>query len=399
MRVWSRIRRDEKGASIVIIGVSLLAVFGAAVLSVDAGNMWQSRRNIITASDASAHQEARTAALLGGDQACQDGGAWEDILAENAGSDVNPIDCEVVPVGDDGAGYVVVEADQPVDFRFAPILGIGDSNAFSLSAAQHGFTDTIEEGLRPMAFCAQNSDVQEWIDGTGTGDPYHAANVYHLTWTKDNPDACGGDDTPGNWGWMDLDSGSNQNADNKTWVESGYGDENCSNGCSGEVKIGECDTGQSADQQDGCDGTTGARAANNDHDCGQQSTLGAALDCLIDSGEVFFVPVYESATGNGSTADFEVVQFLGVRLIDFCLTSNGKCEDGHGDPDHTDYPGGDSLEDYFDLEFVDAIVSGTCCLSAPPGGIDTGLQTITLCGVDHDPLGETALEERCAFDE
>src|SRR5438876_282683 len=43
---------------------------GAMMLSIDAGNMWQTRRNLITATDASALDAARRAAIDGPASAC-----------------------------------------------------------------------------------------------------------------------------------------------------------------------------------------------------------------------------------------------------------------------------------------------------------------------------------------
>lgn len=393
MGLWRRFRDDERGSSLVILGVSLLAIFGAATLTLDAGNLWQSRRNIITATDATAHQEARAAALDGPDFACGEGEAapWLLLLQDNAGMDVTPVACELVEVSD-GAGYVAVEAEQPVDFRFAPIFGIGDSDAFSMSAAQYGFMDTIREGLRPMAFCLENGDIQEWINGGGTGDPDHDAGVYHLTWTKDAPAACGDSDAPGNWGWTDLNGHENSNDDEKAWVKDGYSEDNAGGG-SGQVEIGGCDTAQ---ETDSCEAAPGQRSGRPD-ECGE-STIGGALSCLVQTGEVFWIPIYDVVDcdgGGGANCNYHVVQFLGVRLVDFCLTANGRCngQGGHVDPDTGEQ------EDYFDFEFVDSVASGSCCLSSPPSDIDTGVRTIRLCGTDHDPLAADALDARCSFDE
>lgn len=384
---------------VVIIGVSLLAIFSASMLSIDAGNLWQSRRNMITATDATAHQEARVAALDSPDFACQggDGAAWVTMLEGNAGTDVVPVGCELVEVSD-GSGYVVVDGKQEVDFRFAPVFGIGDSDAYSMSAAQYGFIDTIREGLRPMGFCIENTDIQEWINGGGAGDPEHDPGVYHLTWTKDAPDACGDTSAPGNWGWFDLNGHENSNDDEKDWTKNGYQDDN-SGGGSGEIAIGGCDTSQ---ERESCESAPGARSGKPD-ECASGS-MGGALSCLVETGEVFWIPIYDlvECDGGGANCDYHLAQFLGVRLVDFCLTSNGKCAgkqggkdvpEGHPDPDTG------NQEDFFDFEFVDSIASGSCCRTSAPGDIDTGVRGIEICAVDHDPLGPDVVDERCDFRE
>ncbi|HVL32592.1 MAG TPA: hypothetical protein VM600_03320, partial [Actinomycetota bacterium] len=54
-----RALRREDGVSAVIVAVSLTAIFGSAVLSVDAGSVWRQRRSIITDTDAAALAAAR----------------------------------------------------------------------------------------------------------------------------------------------------------------------------------------------------------------------------------------------------------------------------------------------------------------------------------------------------
>jgi len=45
---------SEEGITAVIVAISMVALMAALMLSVDAGNTWQTRRQIITATDPSA---------------------------------------------------------------------------------------------------------------------------------------------------------------------------------------------------------------------------------------------------------------------------------------------------------------------------------------------------------
>src|SRR5919108_3678502 len=46
--------KREDGISAVIVGIALVTLFGFAVLSVDAGSLWSTRRGLVTDTDAGA---------------------------------------------------------------------------------------------------------------------------------------------------------------------------------------------------------------------------------------------------------------------------------------------------------------------------------------------------------
>src|SRR5437867_1812948 len=98
-------KKDERGIAAVIVAISLAALFGALLLSVDAGNLWQTRRNLITATDATALDRAREAALNGSSTACSS--SWTSLLTSNGGSDVSPLACSTTGTND--TGYVAIE--------------------------------------------------------------------------------------------------------------------------------------------------------------------------------------------------------------------------------------------------------------------------------------------------
>src|SRR5919198_6605303 len=50
--------KREDGISSVIVGIAIVTLFGFAVLSVDAGSLWSTRRGLITDTDAGAHAAA-----------------------------------------------------------------------------------------------------------------------------------------------------------------------------------------------------------------------------------------------------------------------------------------------------------------------------------------------------
>ena len=64
MGVRSRIASDgERGATIVIVALALVAMFGMVVLVIDVGGLLWKRRELVNASDAAALSGAQTCAL------------------------------------------------------------------------------------------------------------------------------------------------------------------------------------------------------------------------------------------------------------------------------------------------------------------------------------------------
>ncbi len=164
MTFWGRIKDDERGVTAVVVAVTLVAIFGAAMLSVDAGNLWQSRRNMVTGTDAAALGEAQIAAL-NGTVPCGVGSDYQLQLQRNSGNAVFDPTCTpfIGPLGTnlDGTGYVTVSARKPVDVRFGGVVGVGDTAAYSSSTAQWGFIVELK-GLRPIAVCDKTANFQLW---------------------------------------------------------------------------------------------------------------------------------------------------------------------------------------------------------------------------------------------
>lgn len=385
MRARLRIHREERGISTVIVAVSLVGIIGAAMISLDAGNMWQTRRNIITGTDSTALDQAKFLAFSSDPVAlCRTATSgqlsWEDYMLRNSGGGlgVDPIACDAVSNGD-GTGYVVVQGRKEASTRFGGLFGIGNTNPYSYSAAEWGYI-TEAEGLRPMGICGENEHIQEWLafknndtpmPSTGPEHPiYSGAGVVHrIMFTKENPDACG-EDAPGNWGWMDFECNNdddtpesvcgNPNSTLVEWILNGY---------QPPVGVGDCDGdagtpgGESGDYCNGETGSSGGSVAN-------------ALQTLVDNHTKFAIPIFDTATDPpGNNTFFNMKYFVGVKLWGFQVT-------------------GDASERYFDFEFVDLVTSGNCCSPVPE--VDTGLRGITLCDVDHDGSGLPPLEAAAA---
>lgn len=394
--------QDERGISTVIAVVSLLGILSSALLSLDFGSMWSTRRRIVAGTDATALDQAIYAAKTGASQcnditgvfnpAYQD---WKNILLINtSGFVTTPAPtCTFHSVNGGGIiGYVGVEARKEADTRFGGLVGAGPTTPYSFSAARIYYPDSIE-GLRPIGICIDNSHVQEWLQYLNNGTPmpstgldhpsYLGAGVVHrITYTKDSNDSCG--DAPGNWGFQDFDGNDGGNSDDefKEWMLDGYdGLVNAPSDCDND---GSGSADQSGGVGDDCPGNPGTGAANSNQGC-DNASLGGVLVCVMSiegsppTIKEFPIVIFDTATcdtsgvsGGGNTCTFNVVRYVGVRLWGFKLT-------------------GSQHERYFDFEFIPYLASGPCCDTSPN---QTDIKAVQLCAVDHDNSGLTD-EQRC----
>lgn len=395
--------KDERGISSVVSVVSLLAIFGAAMLSIDFGNMWTTRKTIISGTDATALDQALFAAKTGTSDcnrissstfngAYQD---WTNILQLNTkGFVVGSQKCTFTGVNTGGVvGYVGVEAQKEAQTRFGALFNLGSSKPYSFSAARVYYPDSVE-GLRPIGICIDNDHVQEWLaylnsgtpmPSTGTDHPsYQGAtlSVHRITYSKDSNDDCG--DAPGNWGYQDFDGSDGGNSDEefKDWMLDGYdGLVNAPSDCDND---GTGSSDQPGGIGDECPGNPGTGSANSGQGC-SDSSLASVLTCVQSSPgsppsiKEFPIVIFDRATcatsgggGGGNTCTYNVVRFVVVRLWGFRLT-------------------GSQATRYFDFEFVPGIASGPCCDPTPN---QTDIKAVQLCAADHDTSSLT-LAQRC----
>lgn len=374
--ILDRLRRDEQGISAIMVAVSLFAIFGMVMLAVDAGNLWSTRRNLITGTDSAALAEAKALAFstippFGCD------GIWEDLLLANAGAAATPEPpgCSVVSATGT-TGYVSVQARKPAEVRFGRVLGAGDASIYSRSAAMWGIVNQ-PTGLRPIGLCLANGHVQDML---GLAVPPHLAGVdgdyaapdgtglvHHIPFSKIVGDECG-NTVPGNFGWIDLDlRPPKSQTDLADWLRDGYYDNHVELDPSDQV--GDCNS-DNATGDEPCDGDTGAKSA-----------LKAALDYLVDpDGDgaknpvTFPIVIYDTATGTGANAEFNLRGVVSVKLWDF------------------DVKGAEASR-FLDLQKVEALLEGLCCSAATD--LDFGSRGVRLCAVDHDTAPAAVQAGRC----
>lgn len=327
MRMRSSTPRHERerGVTIAIVSVGLVALLGAAAFTIDLGNVWQNRRNLINSTDAAALAAAKDYAEQTGD-GCTNGTA-SSYVADNHDS-ATMTACTAV-IHDGTSGFVTVEAESYADYFFGPALGLNGTDIFSSTSAKWEQPSTAT-GLRPMGLCGDFLDTLTPTIVPGNGV------VYRIPYGKDDqPDACGPEETvPGNWGMIDFDGGANSNNDIKDWVLNGY---------QGPVPLNQW-----------YEGDTGSFSPS----IASELTAIMALD-------YFGLPIFSTAIDNGGNAQFYLVNFAAVKLIDFQIT-------------------GPQDDRYMDLMFVNGVIQGD---GGGPPTPDLGARIISICATDATSTG------------
>jgi hypothetical protein len=316
-------RRDERGAVVVIVAIVAILLFGAAAYAIDAGNLWQTRRQMVTAADAAALGAAGEYAV--GDDGCA--GAGPALLGANR-DDATLEVCQP-STADTRHGYVTVKGNTTVSYAFAGVFGLQTKTVDATTTAEWGIPSAAV-GLRPIALCiTATPQLEEWLNlPTGPSGP--SAEPIRITLSNAHPDSCKDDEgnVAGNWG-LAFGSGNNANADTVEWLYDGYPD---------EVEVG-------ADIH----ANPGAFSGG----------IQSAMRSLRDNGTWFGLPVFDRAVGNGNNARYHVVAFVWVQLVDFDVT-------------------GAEQDRYISLNFDRGVLQGKCCGS----GLDTGTRVVRICDVD-----------------
>jgi Flp pilus assembly protein TadG len=128
------LRRDEQGATLAIVAISLIALMGMVVLTVDVGGLVSRRREMVNANDAAALAAAKAFALNenGADCGVNEGPA-QDFADALATSNVDGSNLQLFDA-DCPNQTVTVEYDREQALFFAPVLGFGDSATVTATA-------------------------------------------------------------------------------------------------------------------------------------------------------------------------------------------------------------------------------------------------------------------------
>jgi|GEM_PF-6634059 len=323
----------ERGAVLVLAAVFVSVLLGIAALVVDHGHNLNEYRRLTTATDAAA---LAAASVYG---AGADGCATVsvDYVVRNS-PEAAVTQCQVFGGDTNGTlGWVVVTASRDVDQFFAKTVGFDVVTVRSESTALFGMPTVAHNRVRPMGLCLTGLETNPAYQTWQSGSQNQRSSAIRVLYNKAHGSTCGS--TTGNWGFIDFDGAGNSNSDTKKWIEFGY-----------PIPIGP----------DTYEGDPGALSGSHK----------APLQALVDSAEVFWLPVFDTSSGNGGNVEYRVTNFLPVQLVDF--KTNGK-----------------QARRYLEFHVVPNTLSPETACCAPAGTPDTGRRMTALVALDHNgqPIG------------
>jgi Flp pilus assembly protein TadG len=314
----------ERGTIALMVGASLVALFGSVAIAVDLGNARATEGRTVTAADAAALAAADQ--LTSGANEIDACAAAGTIVAANEPA-ATMISCET-EFASSGANIVTVKVSQPVDYVFAPVFGFTSSTVSSRTSALYGIQGV--QGARPFGLCMES--LQTLLAGWDPLGPTSIGPIVVSYGKGSQPEACNdGDPLPGNWGSLDFDGGANSNNDQQEWIENGF-----------PSMVYPPAT---------IEGSPGAMGG----------TFASALQVLVTSGEVFPVPLFDQASDNGANADFGIIGFVNAQLTDF---------DVNGSADSR----------YLELVFHPSELPGVACCD--PTGPSVVIRLPAICAVN-----------------
>ena len=148
-RIFRRAAADEEGAVLVIITLSLIALFGMMVLVVDVGSLLFTRRALVNAADAAALAAAQSCGQKEG-LASANAQANQYTVANQSGAEVVFGFPHYFPSCDSPAGLVTVRVTTERPLFFAPVLGFDSDAAVATEATASWGGAGIGEKVAPL---------------------------------------------------------------------------------------------------------------------------------------------------------------------------------------------------------------------------------------------------------
>ncbi|MBI4372301.1 MAG: hypothetical protein HY585_01070 [Candidatus Omnitrophica bacterium] len=287
----------ERGAVLILTAVSMIAFLSFFALVVDLGYIFVTKSELQNTADSAAlaaileiqnGEELAAQKAVDFGQAHQVAGSRISIAAEDivfghydlalsqfipAELPLNAVQVTARRTDDALSG--------PLPLIFAKLFGNDTSNVQAMSRAVLDTRITgVDTGNKLLPYSVINSVVD--ADGDGAFDVGNIVDVF--------PDSA----APGNFGFLDLDGGSNGTPDLRDWIEEGY-DSEFIIPPGGSLEI------------PGNPGIHGASLLN-------------SFQTIID--QVRFIPIHDHVSGSGNGAIYNVVAILAVRVRDVRLTGS-----------------------------------------------------------------------------
>ncbi|MGH2694981.1 MAG: pilus assembly protein TadG-related protein, partial [Actinomycetota bacterium] len=192
MRVTRTLLFDESGASLALVGLTMFALLGMAMLAIDVGGIVVARRQMVRAADAAALAAAQSCATNKSDEA--EAKADEFAVANHNAADGGIVDVEGV-CGASGSGSVTVRYVAPQELFFAPALGF-DRDTDVPGRATALWAPSDEAFSLPLEITLGSSE--NGFPCIDFGNPGEVCNYYF-----DNSADHDLQDSS-NWGWINL---------------------------------------------------------------------------------------------------------------------------------------------------------------------------------------------------
>jgi hypothetical protein len=201
-QIPTRARHGEKGAVLIIVTLSLLALFGMMVLVVDVGSLLFTRRALVNSADAAALAAAQSCAQKEG-TGTADSQAQYYSDANHTGALVAGGYPKYFPSCDSPAGLVKVRVTTDSPLFFAPVLGADTETPVITQATAAWGGAGAGEKVAPLMLSANrlgSCDIPP-----PEPDDYPVGKICAFWWNnsakggKDNPDLANAE-----WGTLDL---------------------------------------------------------------------------------------------------------------------------------------------------------------------------------------------------
>jgi hypothetical protein len=190
----------ESGATLVIVTLSLLAMFGMMVLVVDVGSLLYARRALVNSADAAALAAAQS---CGGKEGAGVATVQAEFyaVANQSGAVVVPGYPQYFPSCDSPAGLVTVRVTSERPLFFAPVLGADAETAVTTEATASWGGAGIGEKVAPLMLSANRlSDCQIPPEHPTSNDGIECA----FWWNNSNSGHSVPDLANAEWGTLDL---------------------------------------------------------------------------------------------------------------------------------------------------------------------------------------------------
>jgi len=262
--------RSESGQAVLMTVLFLTVLIGAAALVTDVGAWYRQQRQAQATADAAALAGAQAlpidptqAQVLADQYATANGGGLLPSGGITFRSDYQPNDTVVVKVSDDAPAF------------FANIFQISKATVTASAAARAGVPNQVD-GVAPIVV----NKLHPLLSGPG-------CPCFNVTTTL----PLGKTGAPGAFGLVDLNGGSNGNTALGSWIDTGY---------NGYLGLGNYQS------------NTGAQFSSN--------AVQTALSNRIGTELLF--PVYDTLTGNGANAVYDVIGWVAFHLTAFDSQGN-----------------------------------------------------------------------------